>query len=53
MRADVIKVNILTHQSLQVPTTENENMIQTLAPDTADEALANGSGVPPKNSIDR
>jgi hypothetical protein len=34
-------VNVFAHQSLQVALTEDNDMIQALTPDTADEALAN------------
>ena len=46
MGADVIEiVNVFAHQSLQVALTEDENMIQALAPDTADETPAHGNSL--------
>lgn len=43
MGTDVIEVvDILAHESSQVTLTENDDVIQTLTPDTADETLAYG-----------
>ena len=45
MGTDVIEVvNVFTHQSLQVALTENDDVIEALASDTADEALTDGIG---------
>ena len=45
MGTDVIEVvNVFTHQSLQVALTENDDMIEALASDTADETLTDGIG---------
>ncbi len=45
MGTDVIKiVDVFAHQSLQVTLTENDDVIQAFAPNTTDEALADGVG---------